>query len=84
MKKIVIDVSEEYEGTTYPRWCILERERCKRGAPIENCIVGPFFSREEAEDSLRTNKHLFDNSAEIWCLSGYLSGQYKMAFHEME
>lgn len=25
-----------------------------------------------------------DDSAEVWCLSGYLSGQYKMAFHEMK
>lgn len=82
MKKIVLNVSEECEGTAYPWWCILEREQCKRGVSLEHCIVGPFFSRKEAEDSLRANRHHFDDSAEVWCLSGYLSSQYKMAFHE--
>ena len=53
--KITIEVSEKNEGTSAPYWLILDPKQnmpCSVGV-LGGQIVGPFFSREEAENELQ-------------------------------
>jgi len=87
MLKIEIDVSEENEGTDSPWWLIVDPKQMMRPEAhtvAMSMITGPFFSREEAEDHLRSRRHAFSRRAVVWCHSGYWSRQYKEKYREAE
>lgn len=46
---------------------------------IAYSVEGPFFSRKEGEDYLKTRSYDYTQSAKVWCASGYRSHQYKEA-----
>lgn len=83
--RISIEVSEKTEGTSYPWWAIISMLRVEKDrklvstGDIIRSITGPFFSREEAEQELESRRYLYGVSAVVWCMSGYLSGQYAEA-----
>lgn len=86
--KIAIEVSEETEMTHAPYWLIvssLEVHAEWAGKFINPRDVafatkGPFFSREEAERELAGRRYNYGKDAEVWCLSGYGTGQYEAAY----
>ncbi|GAG77415.1 unnamed protein product, partial [marine sediment metagenome] len=47
-------------------------------------ITGPFFSREEAQSYLDARRHNFSKKAEVWCLSGCYTDQYRIKYREAE
>ncbi len=55
----------------------LDEENCKR---IENlitsCITGPFFSRADADDYLKSRPYAFGDKAFVYCHSGHASRKY--------
>ncbi len=75
--KIELEVSTEHEGTSVPYWLILDPHYATRNAAaMANDIVGPFFSREEAEDVFNSIRHKLSDGAKVFCLSGHLATQY--------
>lgn len=46
---------------------------------IAHSIEGPYFSREEAEDYLKSRRYAYSEDAKVWCHSGYRTTQYRMA-----
>jgi len=42
-----------------------------------SCIVGPFFSREDAEGYLKSRSYDYSKHAKVWCSSGYRSQKYR-------
>ena len=82
--KITLNVSEENEATEFPWWLIIDPEQNlskSKGScqVIADMITGPFFSRKEAEDHLRSRRYAFGTNAVVYCHSGYWSKQYKEA-----
>jgi hypothetical protein len=45
-------------------------------------IEGPYFSRKEAEDYLKSRKYNYSGAARVWCHSGYRSEHYKNAIRQ--
>lgn len=46
---------------------------------IAGSIEGPYLSRKEAEDYLRSRHYAYSSDAKVWCASGYRADQYKQA-----
>lgn len=67
------------EATESPYWLILD--------PTQNMscdvhmlaaqITGPFFSRQDAEQHLKSRRYAFSKRAAVYCHSGYWSVKYK-------
>lgn len=75
------------ECTDSPYWLIIEprgRNIKTRIEDIANCITGPFFSREDAENHLKTRRYNFSDKARVWCFSGYWSEKYKNALRNIK
>lgn len=79
--KIEIELSEENEGTSEPWWVIIDARQnisCDIHVAASQ-ITGPFFSRDEAQDVLDFKRHRFSSRAHVYCLSGYMTRQFKDA-----
>lgn len=50
---------------------------------IPNCITGPFFSREDAENYLKARQYGYSKEAYVYCHSGYWSHKYKALCREI-
>lgn len=81
MATIMIDVSEKNEGTRAPWWAIVDPRQNMRCSVHEAAgqITGPFFSREEAQGFLTATRYNFSDRAQVYCLSGTYSRQYRDA-----
>ena len=83
--KIEIDVDvEKNEGTSFPWWTIIIPRQNMSKMPdachnIAGMIVGPFFSRIEAETHLDSRRYEYGENARVYCHSGYMSNAYKAA-----
>jgi hypothetical protein len=84
MKQIILDVSEDCEGTAEPYWLILDPRQMLRLDIhfLAGMITGPIFSREEAQQHLDARRYAFGKNAAVFCHSGYWSAQYKRAWRE--
>ena len=76
--KFEIDVSLYTEATHAPWWVIVKRPRVR--ARHEDCIDGPFFSREEAKGVLESNRHNYGPKAYVFCMSSPRGSQYRSAW----
>ena len=82
--EITLRVSTQTEITRSPWWLIVDpRQNFRTGAEgvsnIAHMVSGPFFSREEAEDYLRSRHYHFSKSARVYCHTGFRSVQYDKA-----
>jgi len=80
-KTIEITVSGKNEGTAAPYWLIIDPQqnfRCDDQGiyNIASMIEGPFFSREEAEETLRRTRYNYSKNAQVFCASGCHTEQY--------
>lgn len=83
--KIEIDVSTEDESTAEPWWLIIDPKQMmspKASTVAIQMITGPFFSREEAENVLKSRRYNFSSRARVWCHSGCDTIQYKKKYRE--
>lgn len=64
------------EATAYPWWAIITRRNDPTG------IVGPFFSRQDAEDCRQARVHEYGERSCVFCFSGYRSYKYRNAVDE--
>ena len=79
--KITLEVSENNECTAEPWWVIVDPHQnmeCNVDMAAGD-ITGPFFSREEAESTLRATHYNYSKRACVYCKSGYYTRQYKAA-----
>ncbi len=70
------------EGTESPYWLVIDPKMGggnikTRPDQIAFCIDGPFFSREDAENYLKSRRYAYSDKAIVWCHSGYWSKKYK-------
>lgn len=86
--RIVLEVSEDNECTSFPWWVIVDpnpnmgrrilmgndEERLHTAASL---VTGPFFSREEAEAELKATRYNYSKRAVVYCKSGCYSRQYQ-------
>lgn len=84
--KISIDVSEENEATAYPYWMIIDPRQNfntndKGLYNVAGMISGPFFSRQEAETTLKQRRHHFTKNAKVFCCSGHNTVAYRDAIY---
>jgi hypothetical protein len=77
--------SDKNEGTSFPWWAIVVPRQIMRKDPcaIASCIVGVWFSRESAEAHLNSRRHEYDDSAIVYCFSGYWSAEYKQLLKDV-
>ncbi len=74
---------DKCEGTAYPFWIIIDPKRVplsnyrSRIHHIAGSVVGPFFSREAADDLLKWKSHHFSKHAVVYCSSGHASEEWK-------
>lgn len=76
-----ITTSGDNEATSYPWWAIVNpRPGLCRAEHLlghfASAITGPFFSREAAEEVLRTRRYRFGKHAAVYCFSGHMSPDY--------
>jgi len=59
------------DGTHAPWWVIVMPKQIMRPSINENarCIVGPFFSRESAENHLNSRRYEYGEQAGVYCPS---------------
>lgn len=79
--KVTVEVSEETEMTSSPWWVIIDPAKV-RGKTIESvadAFVGPFFSRQEAEEHLAGRRYEFSKRALVYCKSAYFATRYHAA-----
>lgn len=79
--KIELEVSEENEATRSPWWVIINPSQNLRTDEqgiyaIASMITGPFFSREEAENTLKRTRYNYNKYAKVFCMSGCYTVQY--------
>jgi 3-mercaptopyruvate sulfurtransferase SseA len=79
--KITLEISERNEATSYPWWMIVDpaQNMPARVSWTADQVTGPFFSREEAEEVLRTERYRFGKRAAVYCHSGHRTREYKAA-----
>lgn len=84
--KIELEVSIENEGTAEPYWLILDPHQMMSPDcyDLASMITGPFFSRQEAENVLKSRSHHYSNRAVVYCHSGCYSNQYSSAYRKAE
>ena len=87
--KIELEVSDKHEHTASPWWIIIDpSQNFKTNADgihaVAGMITGPYFSREEAEASLRVRSHHYSKNAKVYCHSGCYSNQYDKAYRQAE
>lgn len=77
--KITVEVTGDNECTDSPWWAVVDPAQNMRAevAIAAGQISGPFFSRAEAEDYLKSRHYDYSNRAVVWCFSGYHSTQWK-------
>jgi hypothetical protein len=85
--KITLEVSTHTEATASPWWLIIDpKQNFETGNQgvhnICSMITGPFFSREEAEESLAQRRHHYSKNAVVFCDSGCYTKQYDRAYRE--
>lgn len=84
MPEIRLTISDENEGTEAPWWVILDP--CQMMKPdihtLAGMVTGPFFSRGTAETYLYNHAYNFSKRAQVFCMSGYRSKQYKDAWRK--
>ena len=74
------------EGTDSPYWLIIDpAQMLKPDADrVAGMITGIFFSREDAEQYLKSRKHYYSKRAVVYCLSGCNSLKYKNFYKEIK
>jgi hypothetical protein len=76
--KAVLERSNEI--TSYPWWFICNTPRSSvRPDIIPLRIIGPFFSREEAEREIQARNYNYHRKAFVFCGSGHVADTYKTA-----
>lgn len=69
--------STDNEGTSYPVWFILNPPGgLVRPDMLPHVFVGPFFSRESAENQMKRIRHNLGKKPYVWCASGEDSPDY--------
>lgn len=97
--KILINVSEKTEATSYPWWIVIDASKIIPCCPDEddecavpsvswrsvaNNVYGPFFSREEAERFIERNKHNLGKDTICYCMSAWdTGGEYVSAINKV-
>ena len=83
--------SSKTEGTSYPWWFIVMNNNGIRFTKKEHfthaiamSIVGPFFSRESAEEHRKSRIYEYGKDSIVWCGSGYYSQDYRDIYKEIE
>jgi hypothetical protein len=82
--KLEIEVSEKNESTESPWWVIIDPQELSDPLNfhlVASQISGPFFSRESAQRHLSARRYAFGKGAVVYCMSGYPSDEYKLAYH---
>lgn len=72
-------MNTDNEATESPYWLILDpaqNMRCNIHE-LAGQIIGPFFSREDAQAHLDSRRYAFSKRAVVYCCSGYWSEKYK-------
>lgn len=81
---LTLTVSTDNECTSYPWWVIVD-PRQNMDLSIDMAafsITGPFFSREEAEETLRRTRYNYSKRAVVYCKSGCYTEQYQAAWRK--
>ena len=77
---------EPAEATQWPWWAVIDPDRVRshpgrtneqRIQDAANAVVGPFTSRESAEEHLRVKAHHYSARAVVFCMSGYASADWR-------
>jgi len=78
---ITIERSAENEATAYPYWLIIDPRQMMAPSvdAVAGMVVGPFFSRQEAEDELTGCPHRYSKRARVYCHSGHRTRVYRDA-----
>lgn len=79
--KLEIERSDRNDYTAYPYWLIIDPEQMMlpTTAAVARMVTGPFFSREEAQEELHSNRHRYGKGANVYCLSGHATRVYRAA-----
>jgi hypothetical protein len=84
---ITIEVSDDNEATAEPWWVIVDPKQMMSPDPYSvmmGMITGPFFSREEASETLKARRHHYSPRAVVYCASGCYTTQYRKAYRDAE
>lgn len=82
---------EPAESTQWPWWAIIDPDRVRSYAgrtndqrihDAANAVVGPFTSRESAEEHLRVKAHRYGARAVVFCMSGHESADWRSLCEE--
>jgi hypothetical protein len=89
MPEITLRVSSDCEFTSYPWWMIVDPHQNMRLGnegvhEVASMITGPFFSREEAEMVLQSQRYNFGKDAVVYCASGHNTIAYRNAIRHAE
>ena len=86
--KIVADTlrNSDSEGTSAPWWTIIDPKQNMNCDPhtVGFNIVGPFFSREDAENFLSATRYNFSKRAVVYCNSGCYSKKYVDFYNDVK
>ncbi len=79
-----IKISDDHEGTRTPFWIIIEpRQNLYTDRDgvinIKSMITGLWFSREAAENHLKTNRYNYNKHAMVYCHAGCYSQDWEDA-----
>lgn len=93
--KIKLVVSDDNEATSSPWWVIINPSFLKDWQSgeeywdeemaiqmIASAVTGPFFSREEAESTLKRTRYNYSKSTIVYCKSGCYTDQYDDAMRK--
>ncbi len=78
----IVLATADTDGTDYPYWVIVDPTKnmsCDIDIAAGQC-TGPFFSRKDAENTLKNNWRRFSDKARVYCQSGYLSPRYREVY----
>lgn len=80
-RRVTVHVRGDNEITSYPWWAILTPRQVMRKDPhqISCCIVGPFFSRESAEEQRKRRIYAYGQNSVVFCFSGHESPEWRDA-----
>lgn len=85
--KVTIELSDNREGTMAPFWMIIDPKQMMKPDDAEvamSMVFGPWFSREDAEDHLKTCHYRYSKRAVVWCMSGHTSMQWRNAVRDAQ
>jgi len=77
-----VAAAPDNESTATPVWFVVDPTQNMRADPsrVAEQITGPFFSRQSAQDYLKSRRYAYGPNACVYCASGYWSQEYKALY----